>query len=104
MTSASLRHSTPAVMRLWSYEVAAHTVAHAAGAAVQHEPYVFRFIETNFDEVVAGAQRAEVIRLIAAIEFRVFFQNGVVTRLERLPGFVVARGNFGPGAYVASAA
>ncbi len=62
-------------------EVAAHAVADAARATVQHEPDGFRFVETNFDEVVAGAERAKVIGVVAAIEFGVLFENGVVTRL-----------------------
>src|SRR6266436_3329007 len=70
-------------------EVAAHAVAYSSRTAVQHKPDAFRFIEADFDEVVAGAQRSEMIRMIAPIELRMLFENGVITRLERLPNFVV---------------
>src|SRR5260370_38039167 len=45
-----------------------------------------------------------MIRMIAPIEFRMLFENGVITRLERLPNFVVARRDFSPGANVAASA
>src|SRR5436309_14467216 len=84
-------------------EVAAHTVPDSARAAVEHEPNVFRFIQANFDEVIAGAERAEMIRMIAAIELWMFFENGVVARLERLPDFLVAQGDLSPSAHIAAA-
>ena len=85
-------------------EVAAHTVPDSARPAVQHEPHIFSFIQANFDEVIAGAERAEMIRIISTIEFRMLFQNGVVARLERLPDLIVARRNLPPRARVPAAA
>src|SRR5882724_2096983 len=84
-------------------EVAAHAVPDTARPAVQHEPHIFRFIQANFDEVIAGAERAEMIRMIAPIEFRMLFENGVVARLERLPDLIVARRNLSPSADIAAA-
>src|SRR5258708_19907072 len=85
-------------------EVAAHAVADTARAAVQHEPDGFRLVEAHFDEVVAGAERAKVIGVVAAIELGMLLENGVVTRLQRLPDFVVAGGNLPPSANVSASA
>src|SRR5882724_9221503 len=84
-------------------EIAAHAVPDSARAAVQHEPNIFRFIQANFDEVIAGAEGAEMIRVIAAIELWMLFENGVVARFERLPDFIVAYRNLPPSAHVAAA-
>src|SRR6266403_1101113 len=84
-------------------EIAAHAVPDSTRPAVQHEPHIFGFIQANFDEVIAGAERAEMIRMIAAIELRVLFENRIVARLERLPDFVVAGGDFPPRADVTAA-
>ena len=42
--------------------------------------------------------------MVAPIELGVLFQNGVITRFERLPDFVVARRNIPPRARVAASA
>src|SRR6266852_5455919 len=84
-------------------EVAAHAVPDSARAAVQHEPDVFPFIQANFDEVIAGAERAEMIRVIASIELWMLFENSVVARLERLPDFIVAQRNLPPSARISDA-
>ena len=84
-------------------EIAAHAVPDSTRPAVQHEPNIFRFIQANFDEVIAGAERAEMIRVIASIELWMLFENSVVARLERLPDFIVAQRNLPPSARIAAA-
>src|SRR6185503_4602761 len=42
-------------------EVAADAVADAARAAVEHEPDAIRLVEADLDEVVAAAERAELL-------------------------------------------
>src|SRR6266567_5698322 len=74
-------------------EVAAHAIADAPRTAVQHEPDHVRFIETNLDEVVAGSQGAQMIRVVSAIELRMLFKDGIVARLQALPSFGVWRGD-----------
>ena len=85
-------------------EVAAHAVTHSARARVQHEPDVIRFVETNFDEMVAGAQRAQVVGVVAAIQLGVLGQNRIVARLQRTPDFKAATGNLTPCAAITHAA
>src|SRR5437879_12977728 len=84
-------------------EIAAHAVPDSTRPSVQHEPNIFRFIQANFDEVIAGAERAEMIRVIASIELWMLFENSVVARLERLPDFIVAQRNLPPSARIAAA-
>ena len=43
-------------------------VADATRAAVQHEPHVIALIQAYFDEVIAGAQRAQMIDVVAAVQ------------------------------------
>src|SRR5260370_41414439 len=42
--------------------------------------------------------------MVAAIELGVLFEYRVVTRLQPLPDFVIARGNFSPSAHIAASA
>lgn len=50
-------------------EVGAHATSNAARTAVQHEPDIFRFIQTDLNEVVAGAERAEWLRSFPRFSF-----------------------------------
>src|SRR6516225_856264 len=85
-------------------EVGAHAVPDAAGAAVQEEPDVLGLVETDFDEVIAGAQGAKVIGVVAAVEFGVFFKDGVVAVSEfGDPNFEIAGGDDLPGPLIALA-
>jgi hypothetical protein len=55
---------------------------------MEHEPDHFRFVEADFDEVVSGAQRPQVVCVIATVEFRMFLQDGVVTSFELIAPIV----------------
>src|SRR6516225_4867809 len=82
-------------------EVGAHAVADAAGTAVQEEPDGLGLVDTNLDEVVAGAQGAEVVRVIPAVELGMFFEDGLVTVFELgTPDLKIAVGDDVPSALV----
>jgi hypothetical protein len=44
------------------YEVRADGIADTSAARMQHHPNAVRFIQADFDEVVAAAERAELVR------------------------------------------
>jgi DHA2 family multidrug resistance protein len=78
---------------------------------VQHEPHGPGFIQTDFDEMVAGAERTEVVGVVAAIGFAAFLiwelteTNPIVDlRIFRHRGFAAAASTyaFGFGAFFAS--
>ena len=63
----------------------ADAIADAARAAVEHEPNLFVFIQADFDKMITGAERTEMIHVITAIELRVFINYRFVTDLELAP-------------------
>src|SRR5512145_2486774 len=48
-------------------EVGADRVADAAAARVQHDPHAVRLVQAHLDEVVAAAERAELVRPARAL-------------------------------------
>ena len=85
-------------------EVAAHAVADTTRPTVEHEPDVIRFVQADFNEVVARTKRAQVIRVVAAIELGVLGQDRIVSWLHSAPHFQRPRGNVAPCAAVACSA
>ena len=82
----------------------ADAIADAARAAVEHHPDALRLVEADLDEVVAAAERAEVLRGRAAIELRMPFEDPFVAHVQSFPGVLGARRQVGPRAAVALAA
>ena len=85
-------------------EVGAHAIANAARAGVKHEPDVVRLVEADFNEMIAGAESAEMIGVIAAIKLGMFFEDGVIARLEIEPGVFGVSGDDVPSAQIAASA
>jgi hypothetical protein len=52
---------------------------------VQHEPDALGFVEADFDEVVAGAQRAQVLVVVAVVQARVFLDDALEARQQPSP-------------------
>src|SRR5689334_13997521 len=72
---------------------------------MQHKPYGLCLVQAHFDEMVAGPECTEMVRVIAAIELRMLCQDGVITSFEFvLPDALVTLRNVMPGAAVACAA
>src|SRR5262245_51519527 len=71
---------------------------------MEHEPDLIVFIQTKFEEVVAGSERAQMVDVIAAIQLRVFFGNCLVPDLKLPPHADLTTRDFAPGALIASAA
>ena len=53
-------------------EEAADRVADAARARMEHHPHAVRLVEAELDEVVAGAERAEMDEVVRLLELRIF--------------------------------
>ena len=68
-------------------EQAADRIADATRAAVQHEPHVVRFVDAHFDEVIAGAERAEMRVVVRLFQLRILVDDPLEARLQRLPRF-----------------
>jgi hypothetical protein len=66
-------------------EVRADAVADAARATVQHDPDALRLVEADLDEVVAAAERAEVLGGRPAVEPRVLRDQLLARRRRRPP-------------------
>jgi hypothetical protein len=61
---------------------AADGVADAARTRVQHEPDAVGLVEADFDEVVAGAQRAQVLVVVGLPQVRVLFDDAREARQQ----------------------
>jgi hypothetical protein len=46
----------------------ADPIAHAAQAAVQHEPDLIVFVQAHLDKMIAGSHRAEMVDVVATVE------------------------------------
>src|SRR5258706_31088 len=66
-------------------EVGPELVADAARAGVQHHPEPVRLVEAKLDEVVAGAERAEVAERARVSGLRVLLEDVRVTLRELAP-------------------
>src|SRR5256885_6720561 len=51
-------------------EMGADGIAHAARARVQHEPHEARLVQADLDEVVATAQRSQVLAVVGVGQAR----------------------------------
>ena len=71
---------------------------------MKHQPDVFGFVQADFDEMIASAQRAEMIDVISTIQRWMFLKNEVVRRLQGLPHFCISRRDVVPGTSIAFAA
>src|SRR2546428_11149039 len=71
---------------------------------MKHQPDVFGFVQADFDEMIASAQRAEMIDVISTIQRWMFLKNEVVRRLQGLPRFCISRRDVVPGSSIAFAA
>ena len=60
-----------------SMNMRADRIAHAARAGVQHEPHAAGLVQAHLDEVVAGAERAEVHAVVGLGELRVVAHSSV---------------------------
>src|SRR5664279_5623469 len=85
-------------------EVRTDPIADAARAGVQHEPHVIGRIETDLDEVIAGAERAEVIDIVAAADPRMLVEDRLVVLRKALPSASGRPGQLVPRAAIALAA
>ena len=79
-------------------------VADAARARVQHEPDAIGFVETHFDEVIAGAQRTEVLAVVGFLQARIPLRNAFECRQQIGPLSICSLRGIVPGALVAAAA
>ena len=74
-------------------EVHAGAIAHTARARVQHEPYIVGFIEADFDEMVPGPQRAELVcRVRVAVQLRMLVEHSLVAVAKHPPRYRVSPG------------
>ena len=71
---------------------------------MEHEPHLPGLIQADLDEVVAGAERAEVDVVVGLFEFGQFGDEAAKARGQRFPHRVDAGGRALPGAFVAPAA
>src|SRR5438445_13615098 len=71
---------------------------------MKHQPDVFAFVQADFDEMIASAQRAEMIDVIFTIQRWMFLKNEIVRRLQGLPHFCISRRDVVPGTSIAFAA
>ena len=85
-------------------EVRADGVAHAARARVQHEPDETRLIQADLDEVVARAQRAQVLAVVGVAQARMQLAQRVELVGQRGPDLVHGHRRVLPAARVATAA
>src|SRR5947209_20274780 len=81
-------------------EELADSIADAARAAVEDEPDVLRLVEADLDEVVAGAEGAEVVEIVALSEARMLRDDLGVLRLEASPRVECTRLRIAPSATV----
>src|SRR5580658_1055704 len=63
-------------------EIVTHAIADTARSAMKHEPHSLRFIEAYLDEMVAGSERAEVVRVISTIQLRMLRENRIIPSFQ----------------------
>ncbi len=81
-------------------EQVANGIAHAPGAAVQHEPDAVGLVQAHLDEMVAAAQRPQVMTVIGLLQPRVLVGDGLEAPGQLRPGLVRLGWHIGPGALV----
>src|SRR5947209_15767463 len=79
-------------------EELADSISDAARAAVKDDPDVLRLVEADLDEVVAGAEGAEVVEIVALSEAWMLRHDLGVLRLEPGPRLDCARLRIAPRA------
>ena len=84
-------------------EVGADGVADAARTGVQHEPHALFLVETDLDEMVAGAERAEMVEVVGLLQARVALADLVEIRDQLRPALDRQHRRVLPCALVASA-
>src|SRR4026208_1358304 len=82
----------------------ADPIAHAARAAVQHEPDLIALIQAHFDKMIAGPKRAKMVHVIAAVELGIFVGDRFVADLQLAPYTDLALRQLAPTALVLSSA
>ena len=70
---------------------------------MQHHPYPRLLVETELDEVIAGAERAEMDKVVRLLELRIFVGDPLEPRGERRPGLDDRRWRRSPRARIAPA-
>jgi hypothetical protein len=85
-------------------ERAANGVADAARPGVQHQPHALGLIEAHLDEVIAGAQRTQVLVVVGALQARVFLNEALEARQQYRPVRVDPIRRVLPTAFVTPAA
>jgi hypothetical protein len=68
---------------------------------MQHHPDAVHLIEAHFEEVVARAERAEMVRRVRLGELRMLVDDRLEARSKRRPGLIRRRRQVRPGALVA---
>ena len=72
---------------------------------MQHEPYGLGLVQADLNEVIARAERTEVVCVVPTVELRMLRQNRFVAGLQlRQPDSPVPFGNVAPGAAITGAA
>ncbi|MDT4837612.1 hypothetical protein FQZ97_713500 [compost metagenome] len=84
-------------------ELGADGIADPARAAVQHEPDAVGLVQADLDEVVAGAQGAEVVAIVGLLQPWVLGGDGPEACGQGAPGLVGGGRYVVPGALVAPA-
>ncbi|MPM79784.1 hypothetical protein SDC9_126826 [bioreactor metagenome] len=84
-------------------EQVADGVPHPARTGVQHEPHMIGLVEADFDEVVAGAQRSQMLVVVGVLQARVLFGDAREARQQGRPHGVDRGRRVFPGALVATA-
>ena len=84
-------------------EEGADGVADPARPGMQHHPHPLLGIETEFDEVVAGAERAEVHQVVGVLQPRMLVGQPLEALGERCPGLDDRCRGIAPGTGVALA-
>ena len=82
-------------------EVRADGVADAARAGVQHEPDALRLVETDLDEVIARAERTEVLEVVGLLQSRMALADLLEIGDQLRPAFDGKLGRVLPRALVA---
>src|SRR4051794_1300794 len=65
-------------------EVRTDPVSNPPGSAMQHEPDIVRLVEADFNEMIPGAERSEVIDIVGSRRTSMPGDNRLITFVERL--------------------
>lgn len=79
-------------------EMSSDAIAGAAAAAVQHHPDAIILIEADFDEVIAAAERSQLLVWVLVLDRCVALDDPRVSIRQRAPGARDAHGRVLPGA------